>query len=355
MPCVAAIAETDRLGLSWSVELPEAVVAACWIGDSLLVGSADGHVRKYAPVGEPTFEVAQHAGGITRIELRPDGARVASAGEDGRVILWDPATGELEQEISRQPSWVEHLAWSSDGRTLAAAAEKTVYLWRDGESLGAWYDPRRRVLDMAWAPDGKRLATAANKGLFLWYIGGHEAVRLMEFPGAPVAAAWDRTGGSLAVGTQDGFLQIWQQGKNAPARQLTMRGYPSKVGCLDWHPSQPVIASAGGPDVVLWETQGAGAGRKAHPLRYHRHTVTSLRYAPDASLLASGDRGGRLCLWDAKGSLAHTLELDNEITALSWSPDGGRLICGTTGGLLRSYKVLAGSADDPMFHLSVQP
>jgi WD40 repeat protein len=323
----------------WSAGLPEAVAALDWQTDALLVGSADGRLRRFEGDGTPSYTASLHAGGVTRVRLRPDGVCGASAGEDGRVLLWDPTTAAVLHELADESTWIEHLAWSSDGQTLAAAAEKTIYLWRDGESLGVWYDARRRVLAMAWAPDGRRLATASNKGLYLWRVGGHEPVQLLEFPGAPVAVAWDPAGRSLAVGTQDGFLQIWQQGAKAPSRQLTMRGYPGKVACLAWHPAEPLIASAGGPDVVLWSVRGSAAGRKAHPLRGHAHTVTALAYSPDAALLASGDRSGRLCLWDSAGSLVQVLETGGEVLCLAWSRDGSNLACGTTNGHLRLFAV----------------
>lgn len=339
MSGIAASTAMEHLVTTGSTELAESVTTTQWIGDAFFVGTADGLARRYDTTDGHTYEIAIHHSGITCIRPRPDGQMVASAGEDGRVLLWDPLTGDLKQELSKQSSWVEHLSWSSDGKTLAAAAEKTVLLWRDGESLGTWYDARRRVLAMAWAPDGKRLATAANKGLFLWRTGGDEAVQLLEFPGAPVSVAWDASGSSLAVGTQDGFLQLWQQTKNQPARQLTMRGYPGKVNCLDWDPRRAVIASAGGPDIVLWESQGKANSRKGHPLRCHQETVTALCYAPDSSVLASGDRTGRLCLWDPKGSLLHVEELGSEISVISWSHDSQRFVCGTIDGLLQTYEL----------------
>lgn len=343
MSGLAACPAVERLQPAWSDELPEAVASLAWIDDDVLVGAADGNVRRYAADGRLAYQLALHSAGVTRLQPRPDAQAVASAGEDGRVLLWAPGDGKLLAELANESAWIEHLAWSSDGHTLAAAAEKTIYLWRDSESLGVWYDARRRVLAMAWAPDGKRLATAANKGLYLWRIGGQEPVQLLEFPGAPVAVAWEERGAALAVGTQDGFLQIWQQGKSGPARQLTMRGYPGKVACLDWHPSQPLIATAGGPEIVLWPTREAGGARNAQPLRAHGATVTALAYAPDASLLISGDRAGRICVWGPGGVLLQVEELRAEITTLVWSSDSTRCVCGTANGLLQLYAVPTGA------------
>jgi WD40 repeat protein len=144
------------------------------------------------------------------------------------------------------------------------------------------------------------------------------------------------------VGTQDGFLQVWRQsvGTQGPrgdskASQLTMRGYPGKVTCLAWHPSRSLIATAGGPDVVLWDLPRTGKGAKGQPLRNHQKTVTSLAWSPDGRLLASGDRDGRLCIWGAKGELIFSQDMTREIAVIAWQPDGMTLAVGDTGGRLQ--------------------
>jgi WD40 repeat protein len=148
--------------------------------------------------------------------------------------------------------------------------------------------------------------------------------------------AWRPNGRALAVGTQDGFLQVWRQAttdvENDHARQLTMRGYPSKVNCLAWHPYRGTIATAGGPDVVLWELPEAGKGARAQPLRHHQNTVTTLSWSADGQLLASGDRSGRLCVWDRDGDAVFSRQLTHEISALQWQPCGDTLAAGDTGG-----------------------
>ena len=214
----------------------------------------------------------------------------------------------------------------------------------------------RQILAMAWAPDGHRLATASNKGLYLWHVGRRESepvdpVQLLSFPGAPVSVAWHPAGSALAVGTQDGFLQVWraggigQRGGSDRARQLTMKGYAAKVGCLSWHPSRPTIASAGGTDVVLWQLPRGGGKAKGQPLRHHAATVTALRWAPNGSFLASGDRSGRLCIWNARGEPIYIQNLDEEITVLHWMPHADALLVGDISGGLHLLNHAEGSAD----------
>ena len=343
MPGLAAIVSTPPFSVRCSHTLEDAVTDLAWSDDgaALLVGNAAGMMHRFDGSGTTLARWRAHHGGVTRVRLRPGNQdTLATAGEDGRVVLWDSVSGAEKTTLVNETDWVEHLAWTPDGQVLATAARKTISLWRDGESLGMWYDARRQVLAIAWAPDGRRLASAANKGLYLWRMdtgasGETQPVQLLAFPGAPVSVAWQPKGQALAVGTQDGFLQVWRQGAGrAAARQLTMRGYPGKVSCLAWHPSRPLVATAGGPDVVLWELPRDDKGARGKPLRHHQATITALGWSADGRLLASGDRAGRLCIWDSDGQAIFTQAVGHEITVIHWQPARDVLsVADISGGL----------------------
>ncbi len=346
MPGLAAIETSMLFSMREPRMLSDAVTDLLWspLNDKLYAASAAGEIEYLDTDGKLLTQWQAHQGGVTRLRLQPNHPDVlASAGEDGRVVLWNSADGSEQSTLINESDWIEHLDWTPDGNVLAAAARKTISLWRGAESLGMWYDARRQVLAMAWAPDGKRLATAANKGLYLWRMqdagnDSSEPMQLLSFPGAPVSLAWQPNSKALAVGTQDGFLQIWRPADNAggkrneSAKQLTMRGYPGKVNCLAWHPTTTTIATAGGPDVVLWQLTHKGT--KGNPLRHHQSTVTAITWSPDGTLLASGDRAGRLCIWDSEGDPVFSQKLDHEISTLGWRNDSLVLAIGDTGGAL---------------------
>ena len=67
----------------------------------------------------------------------PDGRQLASAGEDGTVRLWDPATGAEQATLTGHTGRVAAVAFSPDGRQLASAGvDRTVRLW-DSKAAGA--------------------------------------------------------------------------------------------------------------------------------------------------------------------------------------------------------------------------
>lgn len=353
MPGLAAVQRDSGFASRSPVLLDDAVTDLDWMpdGSGLLAGSASGDIHHIDRDGALRSRWQAHQGGVTRLRLQPGRPQtLASAGEDGRVCLWHSADGTPLAVLAEGSDWVEHMAWTADGSLLAAAARRTISLWRGTESLGIWYDARRQVLAIAWAPDGRRLASAANKGLYLWRLEGGRAdsgepAQLLSFPGAPVSVAWHPRGDALAAGTQDGFLQIWRPATGArPARQLTMRGYPGKVACLAWHPARPMIATAGGPDLVWWELPGGDEGARGRPLRHHRSTVTALAWCDDGALLASGDRAGQLCVWDQGGDILYSRTLEAEITGLRWQPGGRLLAIGDSAGGLRLLDCRAAGA-----------
>jgi WD40 repeat protein len=325
-------------GMQTLSELDDAIVDLCWDdGGTFYAGLANGSIFNVSVEGNVLKHWKAHEGAVQRICINPDGRSFASAGEDGRVLYWDKFKQET-LELANEPVWVEQLEWSSTGEVLAASAGKTIFLWRGTESIGAWYDARRHVQAMSWSPSSPKLATATNKGLYLWQMGDEEPVELLAFPGAAVSVSWKPDGDALAVGTQDGFLQIWRQGKKEGARQLTMSGYPGKVNCLDWHPSANKIVTAGGKDVVIWDMTEPGK-KKALPVSVHQSTVTAVQYAPDGETIVSADRTGQVFLLDQSGKPLALFESGAEVTTLAWASDGLSFLVGNIEGKIDIYHI----------------
>jgi len=103
---------------------------------------------------------------------------LAAANWQGRVYLWDFATGT-------KTSWWAHakpvndVVFSPDGKTLATSSnDATVKLWNVStqREMVTLTGPERRVDSVAFSPDGKRLAALSwDKKVWVW-----KAASLME-------------------------------------------------------------------------------------------------------------------------------------------------------------------------------
>jgi serine/threonine-protein kinase len=88
-------------------------------------------VRAWDVATEQARPLPQGQEGQTRaLALAPDGQRLVTVAPDGRVQLWNPATGEKVHEV-RIPGPVHGMAFAPDGRHLATAnGNGTVYILR---------------------------------------------------------------------------------------------------------------------------------------------------------------------------------------------------------------------------------
>ena len=99
-----------------------------------------------------------HTDEVFAVAFHPDGTRLASAGRDRAVWLWDLARGEEVARLQGHTSYVWSLAFSPDGATLASGSgDFTVRLW-DTAPLKVRYQARREA--EALRPEAERLVEA---------------------------------------------------------------------------------------------------------------------------------------------------------------------------------------------------
>lgn len=209
--------------------------------------------------GKPRRTLGEHTEVVTSVAFKPNAAEIATASLDKTIKIWDAATGKLLRNLKDHADAVFSVAYSPDGKYLATASgDRTVKLFDASNyqrvaTLNAHQDAVTRVV---FSPDGKTIATAsADKTLRIWdlKIGSMENPRhtqgagdlitdcafspdgqLLLFSSADrivrafngegnqhrrdlkdsedwvYAVAISREGNTVAAGTQDGKVLLWE-------------------------------------------------------------------------------------------------------------------------------------------------
>ena len=315
----------------WFAEVGDYAIAGGWClnGETLVVGDTEGGVYAFnGESGATGWERRRvHEGGLLAMAIHPNGAAFATAGQDGRVLIWDAAEGRVDRTVDVGDGWVENVAWSSDGKWLAASCSRQVRVYgEDGGEVWRSDDHPSTVSAIAWSRVGE-LATACYGRVTFFDVSTGEARQKLEWQGSLVSMVLSSDGGIVVCGSQDNTVHFWRR---STAEDSMMSGYPTKPSALAFDDAGTLLATGGGEAVTVWSFRGKGPeGTRPGVLEMHVAPVTTLAFAPGARRLASGGRDGAVVVWaiqrNGKGGPIGAEDVGDSVSELYWRPDGRAL------------------------------
>jgi WD40 repeat protein len=262
-----------------------------------------------------------HQGVVETIAWSQDGRRLATAGDDRIVRVWDATSGEAISATLAHQNRVDVVAWSADGQRLATSSDdRTVRVWdATTGSAGAALEHAGAVFAVAWSPDGRRLATVSDDySVRVWDAERGNAVTTVTHAGRSRAVAWSPDGQRLATASDDKTARVWDANSGeavTPALEHTFA-----VTAVAWRPDGRRLATASDDyRVRVWDVAAGVAGT---PGLAHRGTVRAVAWSPDQRRLATASDDHTARVWDpTSGHLMTTLVHADRVRAVSWSPN----------------------------------
>ena len=315
----------------WSAAVGDYAIAGGWSreGEALMVGDAEGGV--YALDGKSGATAWErpgvHEGGVLAMAIHPGGTAFATAGQDGRVLIWNATDGQASRAIDVGSGWVENVAWSPDGQRLATSCSRQVRVY-DGDGGEVWRadDHPSTVSSLVWSSAGE-LATACYGRVTFFDGPTGELRQKMEWQGSLVSMELSSDGNIVACGSQDNTVHFWRR---STEQDSMMSGYPGKPSALAFDDTGTLLATGGGEAVTVWSFHKEGPeGTEPGTLEFHVQPVTTLAFAPGAMRLASGGRDGAVVVWslqkNGKGGPIGAAVVPGAVAGSYWRPDGRAL------------------------------
>jgi len=271
-------------------------------------------------------------------------------GAEGRVLVWDVGTGNLQREILLPMMGLQQVAVSADGQWLAAAGTDCIIkVWNlktgapvQNESIGN----EESIISIHLTPDGRTAVTGGNDGtLRFWDAGTGKQKRLFRHGYWVRGTALSPDGGLLVSSSLDDSLRVCETSTGNERFRLAGHG--------EWGGRRAVAFTADGRRIASWgddlnlriidvatgkaiserRTLPAGVELAGGPDEARQAEVRQLAtkinqeaFSPDARRFALGIRDS-ITIFDVDTGKELT-RLANPgafLARLAFSPDGGRL------------------------------
>ena len=356
-----------------------------------------------AESGDRIAYLSGHASGATSVRVSRDGTRAFSSGWDQAVIEWNLETRSQGKRYLGSTAQLCTLALREGAReVLAGGFDGQLHAW----SMGTAFLERRLPQDRdekfnaaCFSPAGHEVISIANRG-FLQVLDAATLDQKVQAKGhyRPVRALAFHPGGEwFASGGLAGEIRTWNTATGEMIDEW--QGHTSEIWDLAFTPNGDALFSAAGKwhgqgELINWDTRSGTATsfstaemneaeRAGQMLRSvdvspdgamvavaknvnyrpglvelfdvttmqsigrlvgHDREVNAVEFHPTQPIVATGDVGGSLRLWDLDSLECYVVRPAHgtEITALAFTRDGRTLASGGVDGTVHLWEPTLG-------------
>lgn len=247
------------------------------------------------------------------VVLSPDGTTCATGSQSGAVRLWDRTSGRMRQILTGHKLPVYALAYSPDGKYFLSGGgirtdhrhEGELLLWDTNtwKLLYRFPDLFSSIESIAFSPDGRSLAaTLSGNTAKLWEMPSKALRTTIPFAGNIVCAAFHPNSTILAIGHTEGKISLLDA---TDGHLLTSwQGHRRFIRSLAYGRANGLLVSGGLDRAVrLWTRSGGPPLAEYH----HDSEVWSVALSADERTVASLGRDGIVKLWDVRERREHIL------------------------------------------------
>ena len=278
------------------------------------------------------------------VDWSPDGKRLLTGGEGGRVRIWDAGNGDILLEMPGHaqtgfeifPNTSDRVLaarFSPDGQSVATfSVGGIVHIWdaNTGELLHTFVHPPEIIqkplvypgmnkIGLTWSPDGRYLATAWYDGLGrIWNVETGQVQKILSgHTSNLIGIDWSPDGNYILTQGVDSSARLWA----ASTGQLILTLPTNGFGNAAWSSDGSWMAVPTQEGLLAWDISVLPPIlNPGEPLQYPLHIAM---WSPDGRSLVISGRDGLVFDWP--GNLS-SRKISPNAGFIAISPDSTRLI-----------------------------
>ncbi|MGB7271977.1 MAG: NB-ARC domain-containing protein [Geitlerinemataceae cyanobacterium] len=222
---------------------------------------------------------------------------LATGDEDGKILLWQVADGQLRLCCQGQTSRVRSIAFNPQGTRLASGGDDfTVYLWDadTGECLNTWWEHTDTVHCLEFSADGATLASGSDDSTVrLWNVNSGQCLRVFPSQSRGVRSiAWSADDRTLASAGEDPIVQLWDVAADRCRKTVDLSAFSGEIHRLwavafvgDLPEERCLAAASDDRSVQLWDLE---TGECVSTL-IDRDSISAVAFSPDGQFFGFAD------------------------------------------------------------------
>jgi WD40 repeat protein len=319
VPRLWDIAAGTPVGLRKSGEVTSAAFSPD--GTLLVTTRFDGSLQIWdADTGKSAVVLRGQKQRLHSVAFSPDSRSLVTTSADGSAIVWTLRSGKAIARVRRGKAQLTEATFSRDGTSVVGLSNGVAHV----QQLTGYGSPtplrgeRESVNSVAYSPDGRFIAAAYRDGVRVWKVTGGKPLFLRARRGV-YALAFSPDSRFLVTGGGAGNTLIWRVGTWRAA------GLPGRgtVYGVAFSPDGRLVGAGGFDGVRVWD---ARTGRTV--LRLGRRAAYDLAFSPDGRRIALAGYPS-MEIWTLANR--QRTRLGGGADKAIFSPDGARLVTVRTG------------------------
>lgn len=311
-------------------------------GKKVAYGGKDGliHIVNAADFKEQT-KCQGHRGAVTGLAFNANAQVLASVGVDRTLRFWSVAKGEPLAVVGAHTAPANAVGVLSNNTTCTVADDGLLRFWQmpTAPTGKSYPDAAATLHALAVSADGNQLYVGGADKTVRHINNAGQLVRTFAGADAPVNAVAVNTGNSqVAAGTQSQRVILWNAGDGKVLANWYAHDAP--ITTTQFHPQNTQLLTAGADGLVkTWTLPALPTRSVTHP-----DSVLAAVPSPDGKKLITGSSDKLLRVWNL-ANLAMERQYAGHagpVTATALSPNGQVLVSGSADATIRFWNQASG-------------